>query len=164
MKKLFLIILMCALFSCSEDNDFTIGENSETIENITNVSLKMTTPSGDLSVVTTEVLKGIWESELKEELGKTVKLDSFEILSTNEEGVTLFFLKTVSRDGQVETGSFLDKTGDGTYTIRGKTCSCSGCPNGCRLIVTGSLCSCTNCTFNEGTCTKTESQTILTDR
>lgn len=164
MKKLFLIILVCAMFSCSEDNDFTIGENSDTIENIANVSLEITTSSGDLSGVTTEVLKGIWESELKEELGRTVKLESFEILKTEEEGATLFFLKTISRDGQIETGSFLDKTGDSTYAIRGKTCSCSGCPNGCRLTVTGSLCSCSSCPFNEGTCIKTESQTIETDR
>lgn len=160
MKKLIFIFLVSVMLSCSEDNEFNVGVRSDAVEDIANVALTMTTPAGDLTGVTTDALRGLWESQLKKELGRTVKLTSFEILKSEEDSATFFFLKTVSSDGEIETGSFLDTSGDGSYTIRAKTCTCSGCPNGCRLIVTGSLCSCSSCAFNEGTCTKTETQTI----
>lgn len=162
MKKMMcLLFLPLIISSCSTDNEFEINTKAETIEEIANVRLVYNEAEGNTIEVTTKDLQTKWEAEVKSESGISVTLSTFEIIASEQDGISFYFLKAVSGDGTLETGSFLEKLNDGTYMVRGKTCACSGCPGGCRLTVTGSLCSCSGCPFNEGSCTKTETQTIV---
>ncbi len=157
---IYLLFLPLIITSCSTDNEFEIDTKAETIEEIANVRLVYNESESNNIEVTTKDIQTRWAAEIKSESGKSVTLSIFEIIASEEDGKRFYFLKAVSEDGTLETGSFLEKIDDRTYMVRGKTCSCSGCPNGCRLTVTGSLCSCSGCPFNEGTCIKTETQTI----
>ena len=162
MKKINLlltIILSSFIFiSCNkDDSDFVVGQESLTIEEISNVNLVNT--EGEL--ISTSTLKTNWEEQMKEE-GFFVELNTFEIIETYDENNNkLYFLKTTSKDGTVETGAFLSKETGDVYRVQQKKCTCMGCPNGCKLQVNGSECTCSDCDEDTNKeCTKTESAII----
>jgi hypothetical protein len=153
-------IIVLTLLSCSKDEaNFVVNEESASLEQILNV--KLLDVSNNQSIeVTTDYLKEKWEKELLKE-GHKVTLGSFSILeSKTDNGELIYFLKAISTDGTLETGSFMEFNGKNlnSYTLRGKTCSCTGCPNGCNLSVNGGNCGCTACPPAGGnlSCTKTE--------
>ncbi|MEQ8908028.1 MAG: hypothetical protein RIC95_02460 [Vicingaceae bacterium] len=54
-----------------------------------------------------------------------------------------------------------DPSGPNTYMMGGKTCTCTGTNcDGCSLTVTGSICECSDCLWDEGSCVKEESATV----
>ncbi|WP_304516807.1 hypothetical protein [Cecembia rubra] len=86
----------------------------------------------------------------------------FELISSNENDQSFYFLKAISDDGSVETGYFLEEDGNGGFLLSEKKCSCTGCPNGCNLSVFGGTCSRTPCwpSGENQKCEKKEEQTI----
>ncbi len=159
----FLMLLSLVFVACSKnDSDFIVSQESDDINTIVNAKLIDIENSQEIEV-TTDYIKDKWEKALKEE-GFNVKLDKFQILETVDETdqSTLYFLKTTSTDGTIQTGAFIYKTEkDGVYKLGGKTCTCEGCPTGCELQVNGTKCSCSSCPGPNRSCTKTE--TILID-
>jgi len=160
MKKITtLLILLLLITSCSDENqDFIVGQESLTLENISNVELLDLNGNN----VSTNSLKILWEKQMKEE-GLIVKLSFFEIIETyDEQNKKIFFLKSKSEDGTIETGAFLSKElGGNTYVLAAKQCSCKGCPNGCNLVVNGTTCSCSGCpTDTSKKCEKTETAIV----
>ncbi|WP_338733218.1 hypothetical protein [Mangrovimonas cancribranchiae] len=153
------IIILLVLLSCSKDDqDFIVGQESLTIEEI--FKTKMVDASG--KEVTTASLKTLWENKLKEE-GFNVKLNTFSIIQTvDEQDNELFFLKTISKDGTIETGAFLSfDSQSNLYKLGSKQCTCTGCPNGCHLEVEGSTCTCSGCPEDTSKkCTKSETAII----
>ena len=88
-----------------------------------------------------------------------MELENFKIVQSfdDETGSNTYFLKAISKNRTIETGAFLNKGADGNYILGGKECSCSGCPNGCHLEVTGTRCTCSGCGQDTSKkCTKTE--------
>ena len=150
-----------AFVSCNkDDSDFVVGQESLTIEDISNVKLVNT--DGDL--ISTSSLKTNWEKQMKDE-GFLVELNTFEIIETyDDQNNKLYFLKTTSKDGTIETGAFLSAQYDNVYKVGQKQCTCEGCPNGCHLEVNGSDCTCSGCPDDTSKkCTKTESIIIETE-
>lgn len=157
--KIFRYLLICfgviMFFSCDKENEsFVTNEISSDLEKIITVPLYSQDNNGIFSEVTTTTLKNKWENQLMEEYGYPIKLVSFEMLtSKTESGIITYFLKAVSEKGGLETGSFLEPAHDKNissidsngYILGSKTCSCTGCSNGCHLIVSGDNCRCSPC-------------------
>ncbi|WP_250432877.1 hypothetical protein [Hanstruepera flava] len=165
MKKINLLltfILSSFIFiSCNkDDSDFVVGQESLTIEEISNVNLVNT----EGKLISTSTLKTNWEEQMKEE-GFFVELNTFEIIETYDENNNkLYFLKTTSKDGTIETGAFLSVEDNNVYKVGQKQCTCTGCPNGCHLEVNGNECTCSGCPEDTSKkCTKTESVIIDTE-
>ncbi|QRM87930.1 hypothetical protein FG167_01390 [Lacinutrix sp. WUR7] len=157
--SVFVLLTITVFFtSCSKDDqEFIVGQESLKVEEISNVEL--INLEGDK--ISTNLLKIQWEKQMKEE-GYLVELITFEIIETyDEQSNKLYFLKTTSKDGTIETGAFLINDGKGTYKLWAKECTCIGCPNGCRLEVDGSTCTCSGCgTDTSKKCTKSETVLI----
>lgn len=156
MKKLFLFLIGVFII-----HSFTIKANNFNGDevNIENVFANKFYKYDNNKIVSLnkESITKMWEAQLKEE-GYNVKLKDFTILkSVNEAGKNVYFLKAVSENGEIETGAFFTPTEKGMKLIK-KECTCSGCPDGCNLTISGDYCRCSSC-FNNGTCTKTEKAT-----
>lgn len=177
------IFMIAILSSCSNNTDDTETINSSEksirtnyeneIMDISDASFTLN-DNGDISSVTLEDIKTLWESQIMEEERTQVNLIDFQVIKTYEESEDKFyyFLRTSDEDGQISTGAFLtlsqNKMMSASFELSagGKECSCKGCPNGCELRVSGSRCSCSNC-FPQNPnskCEKTEKQTVLTGR
>lgn len=160
MKNLILLFLsVIVITSCSvEEAPFVENEKSANLETIIKADLQ----DSDNTPITTDYLKGKWEKELTEE-GTPFKLGEFQVItSTDGNENKVFFLKASSVDGTFETGAFItkdDTSKDGPYRLEGKTCSCKGCANGCRLIIDGNNCNCSSCPYGQD-CIKTETATV----
>ncbi len=160
--------IMLFVISCVQDeNDFVYNEESISLNDILKVKL-YDISNNEAVEVTTDYLKDKWEKELAME-GINVSLEKFEIIqSKTQEGTATFFLKAKSTNGTVETGAFIvpqnendttTKLPDSSYLLKGKTCTCQGCPQGCRLHMNGSTCTCTTCPAGGSqACTKTETE------
>lgn len=165
MKKISIYLIFSALLcSCSQD-EFVYNEESLSLANIVNVDIYDL--KGDKATqISTEYLKEKWESQIKKEEGMNVVIEKFEILqSFADNGEPTYFLKAKSKDGTIETGAFLTKNKNvnelykvskEAYTLGSKTCTCEGCSSGCRLTVTGTICSCSSCPPGPIQCVKTE--------
>ena len=158
-KNLYFLFLIILMSSCSkEESDFITSQEENNVENIVNAKLVDVNDNGIEVTVTTDYLKNKWEKSLIEE-GYDVKLGKFEILEGYDDGNNekIYFLRTISSDGTVNTGAFLKKTDrEGVYRLGWKTCTCQGCPTGCNLKIEGDKCSCTSCPGPNKSCTKTE--------
>lgn len=164
LKLLIGLIIFSNLFiSCTKENDFLVNEESSSLKSIINA--KIIDIKNNIEIeVTTEYLKEKWEKELLEEEGTKFDLINFEILqSKTEDGINTYFLKATSKGGSIKTGAFLTlmEGSDNVYLLRGKTCSCKGCPNGCDLLTFGTRCRCTSCPVGGSqSCIKTETVVI----
>ena len=156
-KLCFFVLLILAL-SCSKDgSDFLVSQESNNIDTIVNAKLIYIENNQEVEV-TTNYIKDKWENALRKE-GFEVKLNKFEILEgfNKKNGEKIYFLKTISEDGTLETGAFINKTDKiGVYSLSSKTCTCTGCPTGCNLVISGDNCSCSSCPGPNKSCTKTE--------
>lgn len=158
--KFYFFLLLILGLSCSKEGpDFLVSQESDNIDNIVNARLIYVDDNNKEIEVTTNYIKDKWENALLKE-GFEVKLEKFKILEgyNNEKEEKTYFLKTISVDGTIETGAFINKTDkNGVYSLAGKTCTCTGCPTGCNLVISGDNCSCSSCPGPNKSCTKTES-------
>tara|TARA_B100000508_G_C11435816_1_gene265955 strand:- start:74 stop:634 length:561 start_codon:yes stop_codon:yes gene_type:complete len=54
-----------------------------------------------------------------------------------------------------------DPSRPNVFAMGGKTCTCTGTNcNGCSLTVSGNICECSDCLWDEGSCVKEESATV----
>jgi hypothetical protein len=159
LSLLFLTLSATNFVACGKDEpDFIIAQESDTIDNIINARLITVDDNNQEIDVTTHYIKDKWERALSKE-GFKVELGKFQILEgfDKDKGTKLYFLKTISTDGTIQTGAFINKTDkEGVYSLRGKVCTCTGCPTGCNLVISGDKCSCSSCPGPNKSCTKTE--------
>lgn len=157
-KFYFFLILILGISCSKEVPDFLVSQESVSIDNIVNVKLIDDDINNQGVEVTTSYIKDKWENTLRKE-GFDVKLEKFEILEgfNSEKGSKIYFLKSTSSDGTIEIGAFINKTDkNGVYSLAGKTCTCTGCPTGCNLVISNGNCSCSSCPGPNKSCTKTE--------
>lgn len=158
--SLFLVTMglqLSFLMSCGEDK-LVVNVESPNIESLLNATLIDGISGEELN---TAKIKSAWERSIFEETGLEVELEKFNILNV-EGSDSRYFLKSISKNGQVQTGAFLTKENAGIFKMGTKRCTCSGkCGSGCDLTVTGSMCICSAC-GSEGDCTKIDSVEIKT--
>ena len=128
--------------------------------------------NGDVSKVSLNDIKNLWERQILEEEDLNVNLVNFELIKTYDDldEKYYYFLKTTDEKGQISTGTYLtlNQNKDASLSLKisagSKECSCKGCPNGCNLQVTGSRCSCSRCfpQTPNSKCEKTEKQVVIT--
>lgn len=178
-KSIILILLVGFLYSCS--NNVEDPQNTDSLEksvqtsyeneilDIENASFTFNN-NGEISSVSLEDIKTMWESQILEEDDMEVNLIDFQLIKSYDEDDDDFyyFLKTKDASGQISTGGFVTLIEGKSYEISAgaKECSCKGCPQGCELYISGSSCRCSNCFPNNpnSKCEKTEKQTIITGR
>jgi len=166
MKRILsLLTLLIIVTSCQQDDTKNILENDTPKNEI----LKITEASffnfneGKKMNLTLGDIKLNWEKQILEEDKLKVDLSKFELIKTYDADTNkhLYFLKAEDEGGQISTGSFLIKDLNSfNFEVKGKTCTCEGCPNGCSLTVFGTTCRCSPCNPRSSKCTKKESQVI----
>jgi len=168
--KILVLLSIITILSCSKETDeFVTNVDADSIDKILNVNLYDINQEGEAVTISTAYLKEKWEGQLFEE-GFDVDLHKFQILeSETEDSEKVYFLKAVSKDGTLETGAFIEKSEfleqnagltDGSYVLKGKTCTCQGCATSCVLTVTGKICRCSDCPPGPILCIKTETIVI----
>jgi len=156
--KVALVLWVLLLLACSQQEAFILETEAVNLEKLSNVTILDSNKSEDTEI-TTNYIKTKWEGLMKKEEGIHVSLESFRIIKTNkaDNEDDLYFLIATSKDKTIETGAFLERISDNVYRLGVKECSCSGCPNGCNLIVEGQNCRCSDCDEDSNKkCTKTE--------
>lgn len=166
MKRILsLLTLFIIVTSCQQDDTEKIIENDFPKNEI----LKITEASffnfneGKKMNLTLGDIKLNWEKQILEENDLKVDLNKFELIKTYDPDTKehFYFLKAEDEGGLISTGSFLIKNSNlSNFEIKGKTCECEGCPNGCSLTVFGDTCRCSPCNPTSSKCTKKESQVI----
>lgn len=147
-------MLVLLIISCNESSQLQIDVESPNFESIIHEKLQ----DSNSSTVTTSLLKKKWEKRIFAEHGIDVKLAKF-VVKESVEGT--LFLKAISENNKIEIGAVMVRANDNIgYMLGIKTCTCTGCSDGCELRIVGTKCSCSTCWPSGGNCTKTETIVI----
>ncbi len=156
------VLLLGSIFifyACTQEPDFILNEASTSLDKLINIKIVNSIDGKDIEI-STDYLKEKWEQEISSEEAIKVTLHKFEILQNKtKEGEKTYLLKAKSKDGTINTGTFLilkkDNGGNDFFLLGEKTCTCKGCSSGCELIIDGTRCRCSGCPPGQD-CVKTE--------
>jgi hypothetical protein len=161
-KFLFSILIVSFFVSCQQEDTKTDNPNENQLLDVDKATFYFNNNNKKI----TSSLSGIkakWEKQILEEDNLKVNLENFELIESFKpaEDIYYYFLKGEDKGGQVSTGAFLIKDKNSlSFELKGKTCTCEGCLNGCSLSVLGSTCRCSPCNPRTSKCIKKESQTV----
>lgn len=162
----FLLVFSVLLFSCNTEKDpDTKIENPKSAKNLKDLSIE----NGDSGILNAEELYLLLQEsfDLPTDYNEAYFSDFTIVVSTPDEtGTTSKWLMCsyATGDYNQDFGVQLVNTSAGAAKIAvggSKTCTCTGCSNGCDLNVVGVDCSCSPCSgSSSNTCKKKETITL----